>query len=294
MDLLCHEDPAVSTPESTTPPNNNDAILSLEAIEDTLAVLRATEARSMANPKYIHDVQTDGMTAEWRANVVGWMTNVAGMLNFEVKTTALAMNYFDRFLSERSVEKPQVEVLALACVLAASKFNEQDALTITEAVAISGDHEAATIVAAEKDLLKTLNWQLHAVLPHHFLECHIERLEADATVLDLCLDLLSRTAVDMKMLAFPPSTLAVACLSVAFSELHMPFPAARFEADMVGGYRACKAAVAAIARPAPAVAECATPTAPTKLKRSASPSGVEDVYECDSPVVIKRQRLYSA
>ncbi|KDO20492.1 hypothetical protein SPRG_14010 [Saprolegnia parasitica CBS 223.65] len=282
MDLICHEEPAITA-----------SSLSLEAIEDSLAMLTRHQTASMPNASYLATVQTHGMVLEWRSNVVSWMTNLAGMLTFEVKTTALALNYFDRYLSVRSVQKKDVELLAMACVLAASKFNEQDALTVTEAVSIAADFSAADIVGAEKDLLKVLEWKLVAALPHDFLESYLALLDADATVLDLCLDLVSRTAEDMSLLEYLPSTIALAVVSVACDMLHMPFPRARFALD--ASFGVVKEAVYALAHPAaPVEVECATPTAPSKLKRSASPSGVEDVYSYDSPVCIKRQRLYSA
>ncbi|OQS06976.1 hypothetical protein THRCLA_01003 [Thraustotheca clavata] len=282
MDLICHEEHGVM--ERTS--------MSMEAIEESLEFLRLKELNSCPNAQYMTQIQKDGMTSEWRINVCNWITSLAGTLNFEVTTTSLAMNYFDRYLSVKSIEKSQVELVAMACVLTASKFNEQEALTINEAASIATDHTSADIIATEKELLKVLEWKLHAVLPHHFMECWLEQLEADSTVLDLCLDFLSRTATDLSMLAFTPSTTALACITLAYDMLHMPFPTERFTDDMKDSYRQCKSSVRAIVHPT--VEEPKTPLAPKKLKRAASPSGVEDVYSYDSPVVIKRQRLYSA
>lgn len=95
-------------------------------------------------------------------------------------TVGLAMCYFDRFLSAVPVDKAEVQLVAVACVLVAAKFGERrmPALADLEFVC-QGKYNADDIRRAECDVIKKLNWQLHAVTPHmfcaHFLRAAVHQ-----------------------------------------------------------------------------------------------------------------------
>lgn len=102
-------------------------------------------------------------------------------------TIGLAMSYFDRFLSAVPLDKADVQLAAVACVLVAAKFGERRMPALADLVFVcQGKYSADDIRRAESDVIKSLGWQLHAVTPHmfcaHFLRAAVGSPERASSV----------------------------------------------------------------------------------------------------------------
>ena len=89
-------------------------------------------------------------------------------------TVGLAVSYFDRYLSStdvRGLETGRVQLLAVTCVRLAAKFAEVKMPSLEDIVEIAqGVYTKAQLKEMELEVLRVLQWELHAVTPHAALE----------------------------------------------------------------------------------------------------------------------------
>lgn len=84
-------------------------------------------------------------------------------------TIGLAMSYFDRYLSLQTVDKADVQLVTVACILIAAKFGERQMPSLADLEFVCrGKYTAENIRHAEQDVLTHLGWELQATTPHMF------------------------------------------------------------------------------------------------------------------------------
>ena len=89
------------------------------------------------------------------------------------QTAGLAVTYFDRYLSKTQgrLVKQRVQLMALTCTLLASKFSETKMPSLDDLCKVAHDkYSMAQIKDCELDVIRVLQWELHAVTPHAALE----------------------------------------------------------------------------------------------------------------------------
>lgn len=72
-----------------------------------------------------------------RAILVDWLVEVAEEYKLATETLYLTVNYVDRYLSVKVVPRSQLQLVGVACMLVASKFEEVYAPAVDEFVYIS-------------------------------------------------------------------------------------------------------------------------------------------------------------
>ena len=73
--------------------------------------------------KYMEIVQHD-ITAQMRAILVDWMVEVAQEYKLVSETLYLSVSYVDRYLSAVPVQRNQLQLVGVTCMLLASKYEE--------------------------------------------------------------------------------------------------------------------------------------------------------------------------
>jgi cyclin-A len=63
---------------------------------------------------------------------VDWLTEVCEELHYVTETLFLTVNYLDRFLSRKNVPKKRLQLVGLACLFVASKYEEISPCTVHE------------------------------------------------------------------------------------------------------------------------------------------------------------------
>ena len=77
---------------------------------------------------YFNTVQTE-VRPHMRKIVSDWMLEVTEERQCQPEVFHLAINYLDRYLSQRNIKKAQFQLLASVCLFLASKFKETCNLT---------------------------------------------------------------------------------------------------------------------------------------------------------------------
>ncbi len=111
-----------------------------------------------------------------RRNLVDWIFEMGEKLKQRILTTHLAVVYLDILLQDEKIfDKIKQEVLPVACLLLAAKFDELDdnIPLIRELQKICARQRVIAydeVIKAEVAVLSKLNWDLFKLTPMHFLQ----------------------------------------------------------------------------------------------------------------------------
>jgi cyclin A len=79
--------------------------------------------RYPVNVNYITHVQSD-INFAMRSILCDWMVEVVEEYSMQQQTLYLAINYVDRYLSTQFVKREKLQLLGVACMLVAAKYEE--------------------------------------------------------------------------------------------------------------------------------------------------------------------------
>ena len=217
--------------ERPTPPSA-DALLS--------ALLRC-EARQMEESDGARAVrQTWGATQQQvpepmqrptptdRAHVVDWLVSVAFHYELSDDTLFLCALLLDRFLLREPVRVDNLQLLATACLLVASKAVDTVRIPLSELCDMSTDEY--TVRAAgemERRVLQTLDFNVALLTPLPFLRVYLAEARAPFHTRCLAFRLAHILLVHESSLLYRSSTVALSAVVLAFSgEQAPPLPRA--------------------------------------------------------------------
>ena len=109
-----------------------------------------------------------------REIIVEYVCEVCEYFGSHAETSWASMNYFDRYLCSSAagskIDTNKVEVIALSCVIFASKFLEMTVPALNDICAIVSHRcTAEHFKESELSILAHLDWQLHVPTPHSFV-----------------------------------------------------------------------------------------------------------------------------
>lgn len=96
-------------------------------LNDTRVLANLIQRQDMGCPDYFKTVQTE-VKPHMRKIVSDWMLEVTEEQQCQPEVFHLAVNYMDRYMSVRHVQKSQFQLIASVCMFLASKFKETCAL----------------------------------------------------------------------------------------------------------------------------------------------------------------------
>lgn len=105
-------------------------------------------------------VQND-VNPNMRSILVDWLVEVAQEYNMQPDTLYLTVAYIDRFLSSVAVARHELQLVGIACMLVAAKYEEIYAPTVQDFVYIT-DHSytAEQLLSMEHKVLETLQYEV--------------------------------------------------------------------------------------------------------------------------------------
>lgn len=134
--------PAAASPTSVAGPHSalSRAASELQLVVSQLAAMFSAEAagRPAIRPLYVEEVHRGQLLPAYRKQIVDWMFEVGSEFNLSRTATFAAVQLFDRFLSRQQVRPSELQMLALACVIVASKVNDTNALKMVRDVFVVG------------------------------------------------------------------------------------------------------------------------------------------------------------
>ncbi|XP_010494275.1 PREDICTED: putative cyclin-A3-1 isoform X1 [Camelina sativa] len=184
--------------------------------------LRQLEGKAKSRPliDYIDKIQKD-VTSSMRGVLVDWLVEVAEEYKLLSETLYLAVSYIDRFLSLKTVNRQRLQLLGVASMLIASKYEEITPPNVNDFCYIT-DHTYTKqeIVKMEADILLALEFELGNPTSNTFLRRFTRVAQEDFQMSPLqmeflCSYLSELSMLDYNSLKFLPSIVAASAVFLA-------------------------------------------------------------------------------
>ncbi|GMF22220.1 unnamed protein product [Phytophthora lilii] len=154
-----------------------------------------------------------------RAVLVDWLVEVHQRFELEAQTLYLTVNYIDRYLAQAPVKSQRFQLVGVAALLIASKFEEiypcdmDDLLYICER-----SYTKADLVDCERDLLNVFKFNLAVPSVSSFLGYYLEYFEEEDELVGQLANYFSECSLlDFVFSAkYEPSVIACACLLASY------------------------------------------------------------------------------
>ena len=194
-----------------------DPLFCGEYVCDIYAHLRQAETcvRHRPNIRYMETVQSD-INPTMRGILVDWLVEVAEEYKLVPDTLFLSVAYIDRCLSAHVVQRAQLQLVGVTCMLIASKYEEIYAPQVDEFCYITDNtYTRDQVLAMERQVLDTLSFELTTPTTKSFLRRFLRAAEADHKAEFLACFLAELSLLDYAFLRFMPSTVAASCVFVS-------------------------------------------------------------------------------
>lgn len=156
------------------------------------------------------------ITLQMRRVLVDWLVEVH--LNFKLlpETLFITISLIDRYCERKQVKRSDFQLVGVACMLIATKYEEiyppfiKDFIFITDSA-----YNKQQILEQELDILTTLDFNLTFPTSLRFLERYAKLAEADPYLFSLSKYMVELSLVEVSMNKWNPSLLASSALYVA-------------------------------------------------------------------------------
>uniref|UniRef100_A0A2N9FDV3 B-like cyclin n=1 Tax=Fagus sylvatica TaxID=28930 RepID=A0A2N9FDV3_FAGSY len=182
--------------------------------------LRVSEANRRPSTDYIERIQKD-INVSMRAILIDWLVEVAEEYRLLPDTLFLTINYIDRYLSGNSVNRQRLQLLGVACMMIAAKYEEICAPSVDEFCYITDNtYFKEEVLQMESAVLNYLKFEMTAPTAKCFLRRFVCVAQATSEVPSMQLECLANylgelSLVDYSMLHYAPSLVAASATFLA-------------------------------------------------------------------------------
>jgi cyclin B len=185
-----------------------------EYVNDIYHYLRHLEAKFTVRDKHLSE-QTE-INGRMRGILIDWLVQVHLRFHLLQETLYLTVGIIDRYLQLESVAKSRLQLVGVASMWIAAKYEEMYAPEVADFVYITDNaYSKSDIRQMECQILKTLDFELGRPIPLHFLRRNSKAGEVDATTHTLAKYLMELTVVEYDLASVAPSYIAAAALCLA-------------------------------------------------------------------------------
>ncbi len=170
---------ATTTTTTTTTTTPTTMVASMVSLMDTYSdktqlceLIRSLRLQELKQHRF-HPVPSH---LKYRRMIVDWMCEFGDVFTLFPATIHIAIKYLDRTLSRLVLPKNRLQVVAMACMLIAAKFEESESVVPSVAslkTCCGNIYTEADILSMEGTVLTELNWRLAVATPVHFLGIYV-------------------------------------------------------------------------------------------------------------------------
>lgn len=162
-----------------------------------------------------------GINEVWREKICEWCYQVVDHFDFNRQVVAIALNYLDRYLALRPVNRKIFQLAAMTCLFIAIKMNESKVLSLSAFLSLSrGYFQAEHVLAMEHAILRALSWKVNPPTPivqaKYLLFILPKFVQRKAEILEITRFLTEISVCDYFFVPHKPSTIALAALFTAY------------------------------------------------------------------------------
>ncbi|KAH6781226.1 Cyclin A1 [Perilla frutescens var. frutescens] len=182
--------------------------------------LRASEAKKRPSASFMEKVQKD-INASMRAILIDWLIEVAEEYRLVPDTLYLTVNYIDRYLSGNVMDRQRLQLLGVACMMIASKYEEICAPQVEEFCYITDNtYVKDEVLQMESAVLNYLKFEMTAATAKCFLRRFVRVAQGvnEAPLMQLeCMAnyIAELSLLEYSMLCFVPSLIAASSIFLA-------------------------------------------------------------------------------
>ncbi|KAG6390419.1 hypothetical protein SASPL_148153 [Salvia splendens] len=182
--------------------------------------LRASEAKKRPSASFMERVQKD-INASMRAILIDWLIEVAEEYRLVPDTLYLTVNYIDRYLSGNVMDRQRLQLLGVACMMIASKYEEICAPQVEEFCYITDNtYVKEEVLQMESTVLNFLKFEMTAPTVKCFLRRFVrvaqEVTDAPSMQLECMANYIAELSLlEYSMLSFAPSLIAASSIFLA-------------------------------------------------------------------------------
>ncbi|KKK20608.1 hypothetical protein P175DRAFT_0511784 [Aspergillus ochraceoroseus IBT 24754] len=192
----------------------DDPLMAAEYVVEIFEYLRDLELETLPNPLYI-DHQPD---LEWkmRGILVDWLIEVHTRFRLLPETLFLAVNIIDRFLSAEVVALDRLQLVGVAAMFIASKYEEVLSPHVANFSHVADEtFSDKEILDAERHILATLEYNMSYPNPMNFLRRISKADNYDIQTRTLGKYLMEISLLDHRFMGYPQSHVAAAAMYLA-------------------------------------------------------------------------------
>jgi hypothetical protein len=182
-----------------------------------------TEVKNLCKSHYFESVQTD-VNEKMRAILVDWLVDVHAKFSLSHQTLFMAVNVLDRYLEVTPVPRTQLQLVGIAALFLASKYEEIYPPDLKEFVkCCDNTYTAQQILQVESQAIQLLEFNLVFSSCFHFFELFSQKINFEGPGYHLGLYLLYLSTLEFIMAKYRPSIIAMSAiyLSNKFLKLGM-------------------------------------------------------------------------
>ncbi|KAJ1253777.1 hypothetical protein BS78_03G004700 [Paspalum vaginatum] len=182
--------------------------------------LREAETKKRPSTNFMETIQKD-VNPSMRAILIDWLVEVAEEYRLVPDTLYLTINYIDRYLSGNEINRQRLQLLGVACMLIAAKYEEICAPQVEEFCYITDNtYFRDEVLEMEASVLNFLKFEMTAPTA----KCFLRRFARAAQVCDedpaLHLEFLANYVAELSLLeynllSYPPSLIAASAIFLA-------------------------------------------------------------------------------
>ncbi|KAL8146184.1 hypothetical protein AgCh_004068 [Apium graveolens] len=182
--------------------------------------LRASEVKKRPSVDFMEKVQTD-INISMRAILVDWLVEVSEEYRLVPDTLYLTVNYIDRYLSGNVMDRQRLQLLGVACMMIASKYEEICPPQVEEFCYITDNtYFKDEVFEMESAVLNFLKFELTAPTVKCFLRRFVRAAQAITEAPSMQLECMSNylaelSLLEYSMLRYAPSLVAASAIFLA-------------------------------------------------------------------------------
>ncbi|KAM6560899.1 hypothetical protein CsatA_030138 [Cannabis sativa] len=189
-----------------------------EYIDEIYAYYKKVENSSCVPVNYMEN-QPD-INENMRGVLIDWLVEVHYKFELMDETLYLMVNLIDRFLAVQSVPRRKLQLVGVAALLLACKYEEVSVPVVEDLILISDKaYNRKEVLDMEKLMINTLQFNLSVPTPYVFMRRFLKAAQSDKKLELLSFFMIELCLVEYPMLKFPPSLLAAAAIYTAQSTI---------------------------------------------------------------------------
>lgn len=182
--------------------------------------LRASEVKKRPSTDFMERIQKD-INCNMRAILVDWLVEVAEEYRLVPDTLYLTVNYIDRYLSGNMMNRQRLQLLGVACMMIAAKYEEICAPQVEEFCYITDNtYFKEEVLEMESSVLNYLKFEMTAPTAKCFLRRFVRAAQGINEVPSMQLECMANyiaelSLLEYSMLCYAPSLIAASAIFLA-------------------------------------------------------------------------------